>query len=1253
LTVDEDWLLERTEPLVILGEPGMGKSVLLMQLGSQDLALPITARAFLREPDPAALLGNRQTLVIDALDEVAAAKDSDPVHEVLKHLALAGRPRFILSCRVSDWNGAPSRSDIEETYAAKPLQLNIEPFSDGDALAYLTDCLGAERARQVMSHYSEKGLSELFGIPQTLRLIADASRGDGELPETRADLLEKACRQMALEHNERRGQKVDADALLDAAGAMATLLILSAKDAVSARAGANLADNDIALSELMRLPEADAAEHVLGSRLFVAAPGDRRFTYVHRTIAEYLAARWLGQQVERAERPQLLTRRLLELIRFCGGVPASLRGVHSWLAKFSESLTFEVITTDPIGVLRYGDPDGLTADQGRAMLQALDQLVERDRNFRANDWSWMRAKGLVQPALEAEIRSRITSRDVPFELRSLLLECLAGSDLVPKLQTELRAVMLDPALTFGERRRAADCLEELPRTALDWPSMVNALVAQKDAHSTRLAVELMVELSDIDFDADDYSAAVLANSGILLNAEERKLGDYAHSHYNGDLNRLRSRVPDALVTSVLDKLAIVLLPQRKDNDWHNPEFSGTRGEIASFAIHLIRRQIDLGGASPRQLFEWFNSMERGHSGNEEDRKAVAAKFEADDALRQAVQNYVLLQLKPAYAFWDWAYRLGQLSWGLRLSDEDRRTLLKDVVARNDPNDRERWKSLVLGLRDQGRVPKSVQKLARPYAKDDPELLAVLVSKHERRKMEDWEKNARRRDREQKKRRDAQLKSHRDSHESHLSEIERGDFGWIINPAKSYLGHFSDIDRKLSPHDRIASWLGEEVAAAAERGFEAALFRSDRPSFSLIVERYAKGERWNDFYPILAGAALRFVNGSGIADLDDDVVASIAVIEDHEMHIVDEAFKGFRDTIGIELRSRSAFYESYVRQRFEPHLANRNTHIDGFSRFTRSPSEQPLSVRLCLEWLARYTDLPHEIERHMAECIIYSLQFESEEMAKSLLPIVEQRLAVGFLEPASPKARKGKKEKPRVTVTPLYADPQQPRREWEGYWTALLFLLDFEAAKARLPVIDHNNRGWLWFLTNFYFDRYGDRKHIPSVDVPRLTWIVETFRSYWAYTEHPRSSEGDRNDWDATQRIESAVFRLAANPAPEAAIALQRLLAAPEDGYTAGIRTAVARQHQVRVEASFRPLKQAEIISAVTDGPPQTVDDILAIACDELDQLQAQIRRSNTNMIRQFYDNGEPKGENDCRDTMLNLLRPRLPHGIVWIPELSM
>jgi hypothetical protein len=37
----------------------------------------------------------------------------------------------------------------------------------------------------------------------------------------------------------------------------------------------------------------------------------------------------------------------------------------------------------------------------------------------------------------------------------------------------------------------------------------------------------------------------------------------------------------------------------------------------------------------------------------------------------------------------------------------------------------------------------------------------------------------------------------------------------------------------------------------------------------------------------------------------------------------------------------------------------------------------------------------------------------------------------------------------------------------------------------------------------------------------------------------------------------------------------------------------------------------------------------------------------------FYDDGKPKDEVHCRNTLLDLLGPTLPFGIVWAPEEQM
>ena len=79
-------LCTRTEPLVILGEAGMGKSHLLEWLATSPGYSLCTARRLIRSYDASTLLANAHTLVIDALDEVSSKNDGDAVDLELRKL---------------------------------------------------------------------------------------------------------------------------------------------------------------------------------------------------------------------------------------------------------------------------------------------------------------------------------------------------------------------------------------------------------------------------------------------------------------------------------------------------------------------------------------------------------------------------------------------------------------------------------------------------------------------------------------------------------------------------------------------------------------------------------------------------------------------------------------------------------------------------------------------------------------------------------------------------------------------------------------------------------------------------------------------------------------------------------------------------------------------------------------------------------------------------------------------------------------
>lgn len=199
--VQEDELLTLTAPLVILGEPGMGKSELLKNLAKHAGMRVVTARQLINRADPHSLVEPDRPILIDALDEVPARAVGDAVDLVLQKLGQLGYPRFILSCRVADWRSATSVAAIQEQYEDTPLELHLEELNRDEQLQFLTFYLEKEWALKLVAHFEAFGLAGLLGNPHTLDLIRRLPP-EQELPRTRCALLELAVDELRKEHRD-------------------------------------------------------------------------------------------------------------------------------------------------------------------------------------------------------------------------------------------------------------------------------------------------------------------------------------------------------------------------------------------------------------------------------------------------------------------------------------------------------------------------------------------------------------------------------------------------------------------------------------------------------------------------------------------------------------------------------------------------------------------------------------------------------------------------------------------------------------------------------------------------------------------------------------------------------------------------------------------------------------------------------------------------------------------------------------------
>ncbi len=1186
---DEE-ILGRSEPMVILGEPGMGKSKLLENLaGVAELPL-FTARQLINRPDPKSLTGGARLVIIDALDEVAARREGDAVDLVLQKLGALDYPRFVLSCRVADWQAATSTAAIREQYFDAPLQLHLEPLGRADQLAVLAAQVGSERAETLIEHFERSGL-DFLGNPQTLDLIARLPM-DRPLPSSRGALFELAIEKLRVEHrNAGGGAELARDVALDAAGAAFAGLILSNSAKIVRHGSANLAEGEVHISEVDELADGKVA-HVINTRLF--AGGDDSFTYWHRRIGEFLGAEWLAKRAD----TRVKRRRLLQLFHAQKLVPASLRGLHAWLAR-DPQLAETVIAADPMGVIEYGDADALTPQQALTMLTALQRIASENPNF----WRWGngRARALVSPALCHDVALILRDKAAAVGLRALLTEQLIDGAVAGPFRKTLRDALLDSKEVFALRRRAGDALTTL--TGEDWPKLVEELRCQGDSNARRLAFELMQEIGIALFSDVQVLQTILAYACLTL------LG--WPPEQDESLTLRFWRLPDRVPVERLDGLLEILTDYLREL---LPRHAGLEEREPIALVHkLVVRRLKAGPVEPLRVWRWLSPYadqdHTQHSFGREETDAVAAWLREHDDVRRAIQGHVVLD-DSATPLWRKAAHLSRVSAGLALTEGDIVALLGSL----DPGDRSdlRWRDLLGQVPHNREVGAAAREAARAFAAHDPQLLDWLDRLAEP-AVPEWKAKQDVKSRQRAAKRAAQFAEHRRDFLANLDKVLGGDFGWIFQPARAYLNLFYDID-DCAAHERIARWLGEDVANAAHQGFEAFLTR--QPVYvnaKRIAVCGAHGRALNAGLIIVAALAERVRTRSDpFLDLPGErLMAGLfevwcSSIDDHAK------LSGLRERIEAELKRRGT-WEAALRLYIVPQLKRRLAHVDNLYALMRSEADATLADSLAVEWLRSCKDMAAAPEAEMVDRLLHSSRRG-------------ELCAIG-------DARRG-----------TLADDERRRN-----WDAVQILVDFDAASVRLsePV----EPDLLWRIRARGGEGKRDERAPATMRPRQLAWIVAVFRKSFSAQGRPSGSTyGDRNPWDASDYLFGLISRLGDDTSDDAVAALGALLAAPHDGYTTHMRAVAAEQRQKRVEMAYVAPTLPQIRSILSAGPAIDAPDLQAVTLDALDTVQGWLRGNDVDWYRGFFrEDGGHKAEEPCRDEIIKMLRA-VDNSLEYFPE---
>jgi hypothetical protein len=946
----------------------------------------------------------------------------------------------------------------------------------------------------------------------------------------------------------------------------------------------------------------DRIRATLGRRVFSSVAGSDAVDYVHRTIAEYLAASWLAKRI----RGGLPLGRVRALIGIDGLPTPELRGLHAWLAVQLPEHAETLIAADPYGVLTYGDAASLSPSLRRHLLSELGRLSQTDPWFRSGSWSLPALGTLATPDMAGEFASVLQSKTANFAHRSCVLEALAVGAPLPELRPELMTILMDSIAPYAERSYALDALVKLgPQAESDVAGCKDGMGL--DGDGLRLRAEIVARLYPAHFGPADVST---------LLTEVLRSGDDAHL---GPLREIVSSI------SLEDAIAILdAIPQVEERG-RSPSERQNAIEILYLLDALLMRVLDeaAGQVEGHRLWAWLRARRRLTEGG---------TYSSDDGLKEALVRHqdVLLKTVAAAARelvvdnnrWRFVHRLREAT--LHLIDEQ--DLLDQVLWCVIASDSDRPKqaflyelALVLSFRPTERALGVFAEL-HDMATGRPDLQDILT-KNLSCPLEGWRKKDARRRAEGVAKKQATREQDLREFAEHRNAIGRGaHYGWMEWLGDLYLGRFNNVDKSLSPRLRIAAELGDENAQTAIEGLVAVAFRDDLPSLDDVIRMLGEDKYYRWWVAIVAG-----LDEASSQQLDTSKIAAstlqAALVIGTKLLIFSEATDERRAWKRRLLEHQPELARDAYLALAGSYLAREKPHIHGLYPLLNDPHLVQFRKDVSLQLLRAFPNAAISVLEDLLQAALATpeahagLMHLSADVLRDTALCAEQRqlwLAAGYL------------------VRPGTYEPQIAAASSDMVW--------------RLRDLSRTNR------------RRGKGGY--PLTVQQLSLVAALTARYFTNTDRPSESCGNQNAWDGAEYARSLITQISTVPTAEATdalIALERTAALVS--YSDHVKHALANQRARRREVEYRQPDWSQTIQALKNAAPASASDLHALLVAHLEDARARISGSNTDIYKRFWNEDshgrptEPKVEESCRDVLIDVLKPHLlPLGVALEPE---
>lgn len=488
--------------LVLVGEPGIGKSTELRPFMSASATRKIcfinlatvdseTSLRSKLDKDPALKIwmenGGTLELFLDSFDEMPARNPTSILLDVLQDYRSVSReaetveeesvetspesseeanvnlrrevkrPKrllcFRIACRMGQYQGALGEGlrEIVGGEEETPYVYKLAPIREEDALALVAE-QGAD-SKEIFDQVRAIGMGPLMAKPFHLNLLLSGLRRDASPIRSLGELYERGIRGYCEETSEsRRANRLpppDVNRRMQTGRQAGAMSILCGRSEIwLGRESETPEGNLLNVGELTQGEVTSEAAYDLGDTALLVPAGENRFGWSHKTVAEYLASRYL---IEADLSLSQLQNLLVD--------PASkrifpqCRETSAWVASDHRAFRDWMIQAEPETVLT-SDVALFSDEDKTAVVESLLDTVDQERIYNVAGDAENNYPRLNHPGLMDALVPYITDRGKNIFVRRAAIE-IAQACKIEALETILADLALDPEEEGPIREAAA------------------------------------------------------------------------------------------------------------------------------------------------------------------------------------------------------------------------------------------------------------------------------------------------------------------------------------------------------------------------------------------------------------------------------------------------------------------------------------------------------------------------------------------------------------------------------------------------------------------------------------------------------------------------------------------------------------------------------------------------------------------------------------------------------------------------------